>query len=550
MSGPLRPIGLLLGVSCFGALLPTLGCRWDGDPPDDTHPSADTDTDVDADTDADADTDTDTDADTDTDTDTDSGTATEIPWIYERDRDTTTYSNFGLEVVTYAVTASNPTGYTDPDGDAPLFYVLKPTDLDDSAHPVLMWLHGSAQGIEDDDAYSDKCGADGIEAVVSDAVTDHHYIAGEIAARDWIWVVPVNSWCDLWSGAGDRDPIDPSHHGLEHVETILDALQTGFGGLQADPTAIYGWGTSIGGAGIVTISADYGQFAAVIADSGPVQTTSWYNLPSETPYLDHIAGGSPTEQPAEYARMDGPLLVSTEGYRVPIFTMYNTYDELVPIAQNTAFSAALDAAYPADGVRYFHHDVDHHAPVVKFHVQTGYERSPFGYTNRAAFSFLEGSTVDFFEAEDTCTAGTCTVESESGSGTTEPSSIFSKGSAIVADSTQSAGVMYSATLPASVPRGVPLTLLPVVAGEDMSTEPPSEAIVTLAIKQGDTTLEELVITRGDLAAGDAEQHTAYYNQVVNTSWTLSDSLPAGDLTIQAYYQGHGKVWLDGFWVIQ
>jgi hypothetical protein len=84
----------------------------------------------------------------------------------------------------------------------------------------------------------------------------------------------------------------------------------------------------------------------------------------------------------------------------------------------------------------------------------------------------------------------------------------------------------------------------------MSTEPPSEAIVTLAIKQGDTTLEELVITRGDLAAGDAEQHTAYYNQVVNTSWTLSDSLPAGDLTIQAYYQGHGKVWLDGFWVIQ
>ena len=541
------PVLMLVGVSAFTA------CRWEGTPGDDTG-TVGVDT-ADADTDTDADTDSDTDADTDSDTDAD--TDTDPAWIVETERDTRTYGELGIEIISYAMTADSPSGYRDPDGADPVFHVIRPATFTEAGpRPLLVWLHGSAQGVDDDDARDDRCSAAGIAAVVSDALTEKHFIAGEVANREWIWVVPENPWCDLWTGLGDADPVDPDHHGAEHVTTVIDALVAGVGGVSADPEKIYGWGTSIGGAGIVTSAGGDtpSRFAAVVVDSGPINPVSWYALPSQAPYLDHIFGGAPTDEGGEpsafyenYARADAPLLVTEGGYRVPTFVAYNQYDTLVPSRQNEAFGEALAATFPAAGIPYFIHDFAHHAPSNSFHVQTGYERPPFSYTNRAAFAFLEGAEVYWFEAEDTC-RGDCTRAEESGGGTLEESSAYSQGAAIVRDAAAGAGTMYTGELPGEIPRGRAVTVLPVIAGEDLGDAAPGDAVVTFSLREDGAEFDAFAVTRGDLAAGSAETHAAYYAQVGNTTWSAG-TLPEGTLSITAAFAGAGKVWLDGFWVI-
>ncbi|MES2640313.1 MAG: prolyl oligopeptidase family serine peptidase [Myxococcota bacterium] len=551
----MRRPSLLLAAATLSLVLPA--CRFTASDvvPDDT-----------AVPDTAADADTDTDADTDADTDVDTGT-TGIPWLTVVERDTRTYGEIGIEIVTYAMTADSPTGYRDGDGADPRFHVIRPADFTDAGaeHPVLMWLHGSAQGVDGDEVLGARCGADGIEQVVNDAVTEHHFVASEVADREWIWVVPENTWCDLWTGLGANDPVDTAHHGTEHVHTILDALETGFDGLLADPDRIYGWGTSIGGSGIVVAAGrdTPSRFAAIIADSGPVSPSSWYNLPSEQPYLDHILGGpaygsdgQPTPYYPNYLRADGTLLVSEGGFRVPMFQVYNTYDTLVPIRQNDELAALVDLHYGPEGVRYFHHDVGHHAPSTSFHVQTGYERPPFSYTSRAAFAFLDGGGAAYYEAEDTCTSGSCTVVMESGAGVLESMSAYSQGAAVIRDAAAGVGTMYVGPLPASVPRDTAATILPVISGEDLSGAAPADAVATLELLADDIVVSTRVIKRGDLAAGAAETHAAYYAQVDKTTWLVdldrdgaADPLPEGELSVRVTFEGLGKVWLDGFWVL-
>ncbi len=509
-------------------------------------------------------------SDTDTDVDTDTDTGRPLPeWLTRVGTDSTLYADLGLEVITYAMGPTSPGGYRDPDGGDPRFHIIKPATFTDplAAHPVLMWLHGNAQGIEGDADYGAHCGAAGIEPVVTAAIEERAFVAAEVANREWIWIIPENPWCDLWSGLGADDPVDPAHHGTEHVQTILDLAEAGFSDILADPARIYGWGTSIGGAGILVSSYGDGlgsRFAAVVPDSGPVGVRAWYDVASEQPYLDHILGGPPTDESGEpsefwdsYSRMDGSLLVEERGYRVPMFLVWNEFDGLVPPRQASALADRLDTFYAAEGVRYFHHDFAHHAPGALFHVQTSYERPPFSYTNRAAFAFLEGANVAYFEAESTCQPDACTIVAESGSGELEAVSAFSHGSAVVADTPDGLGVMYIGRLPDIVPRGVGITILPVLAGEQMGDAAVNDGVVTLDLKHDGASLSTVTIRRGDLAADLADTHATFYAQIDRTTWRVDtdgdgvpDPLPTeGDVTIQAFYQGRGKVWLDGFWVL-
>ena len=490
--------------------------------------------------------------------DSDSGPGPDASgWVRQVSSDTATYFDLGAEILTFAVTADNPTGYRDPDGADPLFYVIRPVSFadPDAEHPVLLWLHGDAQGIETDDTRNRACGVDGIAATVENAIREHPFIASEVVSRQWMWVVPVNSWCDLWTGLGEEDPVDHTHHGQEHATTVLQSVKLGFGGMRGASDQVYGWGTSIGAEGILTVSNATGGFAGVVADSGPVNATSWYDLPAETAYLDHILGGSPQEKPEEYARVDATITVASGGYRVPLFTVYNTFDGLVPIRQNEALAAAVDAAYPADGVRYLHHDVSHHAPGARYHVQSGYDHTPMSYLNRAAFDFLLGASIEYFEAENTCTAGMCETVAETGVDNVEPSSAYSGGSAVVASSTSGAGVMYTGQLPASA-AGKSVTLLPVIAASDMGGVDASSTVLTLRLKNGAATLATRLVLAGDLA-GENDATTAYAHQIDATSWPLdtngdgkADALPNGNLTIEVEYSGVGGVGLDGFWMVE
>lgn len=522
------------------------GCeRWEG--VDDTAP-------------ADVDTDTDVDADSDTDADTDTDTSTVAPWVVEVARDDSTYGEIGVSIVTYRITEDNPTGYRDPDGGDPRFHVIAPDTLAGSGpRPLLMWLHGSAQGIEGDVDYGQRCGADGIAPIVSDALTEHAFVAAAAAERDWIWVVPENSWCDLWTGLGAADPVDTAHHGAEHVQTVLGVMLDGLDGVQADPARLMGWGTSIGGSGIVTNSALAGGFQRVIVDSGPSDPIGWYSLPNEQVFLDHIFGGPPTDDTgaptefyANYARADATELIGA-GYRVPLFVAYNYYDTLVPFRQNEALATSLEI-YDTEAVPYFIHDYRHHAPANSFHVQTGYERPPFGYTTAAAFAFLDGGNVAFFEAEDTCPR-TCTVEREAGTGELEATSAFSGGAAVVTTAEDGATDMYAGEVPDDVARGEATVVFPVIQASNLGSVADGTTVLTLELRRDGEALSTMRLSKGDFAE-DTGSHADFYAQVANTAWVIdtdgdgdSDPLPTGVLTFVVSSHGVGDFYLDGFWVI-
>lgn len=485
------------------------------------------------------------------------GGPTDIPWITQSHVDRDTWADLELEVITYSVTADNPTGYRDQEGNDPLFYVVRPVADRGEERPVLLWLHGSAQGVDDDESRNRNCGTDGIAATVEDAL-DHPFIAAEIARRDWLWVLPVNTWCDYWTGRGADDPVDTSHHGYEHVQTILDALAQGFDGNLSQPGEVRAWGTSIGGAGVFTNSTapdGSARFAAIVDDSGPVSPTTWYSLPSQSPYLDHVYGGAPFDEngdPTEfydnYARADGPTLVNAGTMTTPLFITYNNFDGLVPERQNTTLESALEAMYDPADLRWFIHDFDHHAPGTMFHIQTGYERPPMSYTNRAAFSFLEGRRANFVEAEVTC-VGTCTAIAETGTGKLEASSANSGGSGIIHADGDPEGVFYAGELPASLPRGVPVTILPVLSTTGLDASFDDESIVTLELKQDGESLLSFTMTGADFADDSLDaSHADLYQQVDATTWDI-ESAPTGTVTLQAFSHGRGGVVLDGFWYL-
>ncbi|HNH47711.1 MAG TPA: hypothetical protein PKY30_11765, partial [Myxococcota bacterium] len=284
---------------------------------------------------------------------------TGLEWIERVGDEKQPYEELGLESRSYRM----KDGFEDPDGHRPVFHVIRPKEAAE-ARPVLLWLHGSAIGVEDDPELDKHCGRGGVETEVARVIEHRPGMAAELARLGWIWVVPEDSWCDLWSGRGPEDPVDPRHYGTVFLGRILDALAQGFDGNRLSPGKLYGWGTSIGGMGILHFSAYDGRFAAVVADSGPVDPLQWYNNGSSPPFLDHILGGPPvdsegvpTEWYPNYARLSGPLLVE-QGLELPIFVAYNEYDKLVPVSMNRKLTAALEAR---EG-RWYAWDLRHRAP--------------------------------------------------------------------------------------------------------------------------------------------------------------------------------------------
>ena len=231
---------------------------------------------------------------------------------------------------------------------------------------------------------------------------------------------------------------------------------------------------------------------------------------------------------------------------LPLFVTYNAYDGLVPERQNTTLESALEAIYDPADIPYFIHDFDHHAPGTMFHIQTGYERPPMSYTNRAAFSFLDGRTVAFIEAEDTC-LGACTTIAESGTGSLEASSANSGGSAVVHEDGEAEGVFYAGELPVTLPRGVPLTILPVLTVTGLDASYDDESIVTLELKQDGKSLLSFTMTGADFAPESLDaSHAELFAQLDATTWDV-ESAPEGTVTLQAFSHGRGGVVLDGFW---
>jgi hypothetical protein len=397
--------------------------------------------------------------------------------------------------------------------------------------PVLLWLHGSAMGVDDDPELDKNCGKAGVEEEVDRILAHRPAMAAELAARGWTWVVPEDSWCDLWSGRGPEDPVDSRHYGTVFLGRILDALEQGFDGNRLRPGALYGWGTSIGGMGILHFSAQDGRFAAVVSDSGPVDPVQWYQTTKATPYLDHILGGPPvdteggaTEWSPNYARLSAPLLVE-QGWDLPIFVAYNTYDKLVPASMNRKLVEALGAR----GGRWYAWDLQRHAPGPLYHVQTGRSRVPVAWVNRAALGFLEGESPSWIEAENECTD--CPLNTTLG----DPG-----WSGEVAVQQQGDGLLFEGTLDPDL-SGKILEIHPAAVSEG------SNLILSLSTSAGlwaETTRTAEQFVGGELATSWVEQIDATLWRPDGDGDGTPDPLPAGPVTLRVEAK-NGNSTLDG-----
>jgi hypothetical protein len=548
----------------------------------------------DADTDADADSDTDGDGDTDADTDTDTNDL--LTGIVECPPDGG-YSDLpsdGMKVTRYCITSDHPGYYLDNDGNEPAFDVVVPEPFadPDAAHPVLMYLHGGVVGV-DGDAFDRFCHYDvdgeGAFSLVEGAVYGHETILELARQNDWIFLVPESTWCDLWSGMGDLDPVDSNHKSLLHVEHALDILDAGLDGLKIDDDHIFAWGTSIGAEGTWVVAGGYAvdphPLAGIISDSGPFNALGWYEWYGE-PYghydddLDHIVGGPPYDEDGSpsgwypnYDRFDVSLLMSELDVRVPAFLTWNSFDQIVEPNHGPWGAAALDEYYGADGSRYWYRDFAHHAPSgigAAYHTQTPNEGIPWTYTTVAAVDFLKGAWVQMYEAEEFCDTGVCNLVTELDpefcpdpedtatcfSAPNTPSAMTS-GTVVLRHKTEGPGVIFSGTLPAAITRNAPeTTLRPILLLKNASDLPPTTHAVTITIERDGNTIATRTLDAGDFAGSGRDQAaTEFLAQVENTSFDTDfngdgtrEGIPTGDVRMTIYSEGAEDLFFDGIYI--
>jgi len=573
--------------------------------PEDTGapPEPETDADIDTDADSDADTDTDTDSDTDTDTDT----APEVDWLTGVVECPPTEGYSGAPVPDhrarrYCLAEEHVSDYLDNDGEPPAFWVVwfDGAEVPPEGQPALVYLHGGVVGNDDlkpdsiaCNAYvkDDESGWEGIRNLVAGAVYGNDTLLDLARREGWLMLVPESLWCDLWGGLGPDDPVDTNHKSLLHVETMLDVMSAGLDGFHVDDDRLYLWGTSVGAAGTWSVGrgwpVDGHRFAGQVSDSGPMSTVAWYvpystdptEYPSYQSALNHILGGSPYERdgvtPAaawdNYTRFDARLLIEEQGFRVPTFQLWNGFDTSVEPYHGPDAAAALADTYDAEGVRYFARDLDHHAPLgadATYHVQTLAHGIPWVQTAMAGFDFLAGAEVWLVEAEDQCETGTCTIAHED-----DPEFCFdptdeyvcyaprnlvaslASGTAAVRWASEGPGVVFRGSLPASLPRGVPATLRPVLKMAGVSAPDGTTALtLTYTDERGDV-LDTVEVpaehfTRSEAAASATELVDWVVGQSHDTDFDgdgTREGLPEGTVTLTVETTVTGDAYFDGLW---
>ncbi|MFZ5479578.1 MAG: alpha/beta hydrolase family protein [Myxococcota bacterium] len=502
-------------------------------------------------------------------------------YVYEVSREQIAVVGLDLVVVTYGVLPTNPLGgYRDNEGNDPLFHVVRPRRWVDpaAAHPALVWLHGGVLGIDDEcpdpetipegeDDPCNFCRRSGVEMLVENAISGHEFILAEVQQRQWMMVVPENTWCDMWTGLGEDDPVDANHKSVQHIHFVLDVLEEGLDDHLADPAGLYLWGTSLGGSGAFPVAYGTGEepsrFDGLVCDSGPTAFAWWdANSPFYAPYIEHLTGGpaydddgDPTPFWDNYARIDGTLLVGERGFRVPVFSAWNTYDQLTEPENGTALEALLPQTYGADGVRYWSHDYRHHAPMEYHHTQTAYRKPPWGYTPRAAFEFLAGRSVAFYEAEALCPTDVCVTQAET-SDDFESISIYSGGAAVTHGGDGSPGVVFRGEVPDDVPRGVPMTLMLALRAEGTTGTERAAELLTATLSADGAAIATKVVTVAEIEEGDDARVERYVAHVDGTTWApdldgdgVGDPLPEGPLTIEVTHAGPGTIYFDGVWFL-
>lgn len=289
--------------------------------------------------------------------------------------DTETYAGLGYQLQTYAVTADHARPLETPAGSAPRFHVLSPPSASD-ARPLLVILHGGSMDTDAEQpggVYGRCEDAHGISYGDNYTLTHPAAILG--AAEGWVVLIPENSFCDGWTGAGPTEPTGPEHGGYALIEAAVAYLQRGQGAVAIDDDHLVLMGHSAGARGATYFTARHPGVSALVFDSGASDVVRYYYedayTSTDTAYLqdclDHNLGGPPytdaeqaTEGPHWERYRDLGLVQALEAARVPvpIFHVFNAQDGTSPPVQHEDIGPLLAAR----GIRHAQLDTNRRTP--------------------------------------------------------------------------------------------------------------------------------------------------------------------------------------------
>jgi hypothetical protein len=513
-------------------------------------------------------------------TGTSTGTTTTKPDKWDGwemvDSDTEGYDLYGYVLETWQVGPKAENYFQTNLGTERTFYLLRPQETPLEEVNLLVSLHGGA--VDDDsaedyytekeDPFQTKCGL--AQEVSIGFAAFRHLQIHEIMTRGWAQVVPVNLWCDFWVGRGEDDPVDQENHmSYVHVSETLDFLLDGAGGF--DVADLYIWGNSSGGAAAIPLAHWYDGVDGVVSDSPPCKMEEYYY--DDQSSLKHIFGGRPfdglkeTEFIQNYRDVSCDWLVASGGYDVPTYVTYNVRDALTGSYSPEAFAAAADAVWPSAGVRYGYHDLDHDSPGLTFHTQTRSSDTIGQYTTVAMFSFLEGATVKWAEAEAGCSTWPCDVGSVLNAKKSPMEPVLknsSKSSAIVVRQASGAGVAYTGRLPEDYADGETLKAVFVLEVEGLTpVVPDSDVLLTISYENDSGVIVSQNVTAGDIVTDifvvgktvdkTKERHQRHMKQYSASSLSFTVQDPkTSRLTVS--YTGAGEpgltIYIDAIQYIQ
>jgi len=498
-----------------------------------------------------------------------------VAGIELRERDSKTMAGERVEILTYAITAEHEPHIVDNEGNEPVFYVFHnvgdASGGDGSGAPrgeperAVVWLHGGGDEVDTPDLPApEHCTFEHTNNLAYSSIVNGRKIIPQILAKQQgVLILPVDTWCDMWSGRGPDDPVDPNHQGTVLVQAAVDALVHGIDGIRVDRGRVGLWGSSLGGVGVFPVNQWLGEHGTpvrgLVTDSGPVNMTTMYGPASNisTDYLDHIFGGPPTNDdgtPTEWypnwARADALALIQDNGLRTPILSTYNTYDEMTRARHGEVLEAALDGSYTPEGLDFFSSNLDHHAPGDQFHTQSALSTWPASYITFEALSFLDGSWVHFYPAQDLCPSTECRLISPATDTKLGDRLVDSEGEDVVGLRAEDPpGMLATLTLPTDLPRSSGIQIIVTVDTAGLASAQPEDPALILRVVDGDTTLVETTLDAREVD-GTQNGDSGRLSRIAATTLTLDTGTWAAAVAPQVQIETlQAANWfVDGLWL--